>query len=217
MTTDELIEYVADALNLTNADQKARVGRELNVRYRQVTSSIGLIPARREELSKAATIGSQYVTFTGTEKLDTVYRKITTKKRMILIERTNDEMVDEDLHSEPPTHFAVFSIGPQTITIVMNCIPTTAFTLYAMGAGDVTTLTGTVTPNFSESYHDILIHGVMADEYRRKEKVQLAMEAEKRFEERLSDLRMFIAKSAYLDIYDGKHSASEGWWDTNRK
>jgi hypothetical protein len=56
---------------------------------------------------------------------------------------------------------------------------------------------------------------VLADEYRRKEKSDYVKEQEELFEKRLSDLRMFIAKSAYLQNYRGKHAKAEGWWDSS--
>jgi hypothetical protein len=213
MTLNELVAYIADEQNLTSPDAKARIEREVNNRYRQVTSSIGLNTTRREELSKAATIGSRFITFTGAEKLENVFRKIGTKNKL-LDEVSMDEMTDIGPRDEPPTLYAVYSVTPTSVTLWMDCTPTTTFTLYAIGLGDASTLSGTTSPAFPESFHDILIHGVSADEYRRKEKKELAREAEQTFQNRLSDLRMFIAKSAYLEQYNGKHRSSEGWWDS---
>lgn len=212
MTVNELVEHIADAINQTSPEAKARIGRELNVRYKQVTSAIGLITSRREEFTKLATIGSEFLTFTGTEKLDAVYRKVGTKK-ILLDELTKDEMLEDTFREEPPTTFCIYSLGPASVTIKMDCIPISAFTLYADGLADVSTLTNINTPAFPESFHDILIHGVMADEYKRREKMPYAKEEEQIFTQRLSDLKMFIAKSAYLDIYRGKLTPSEGWWD----
>lgn len=213
MTMNEMVLYVADAMNLSSAEAKARIGRNLNVRYKRVTSAIGLVTTRREEVSQAATIGNRNLTFTGIEKLDTVFRKVT-PKNIILSEITNDEMLALDPRDEPPTKFSVFSVAPRSVTIVMDCTPTTTFTLYTQGLADTSTLTNNDSPAFPESFHDILLHGAMADEYRKMEKPQQARESENYFEQRLSDLRMFLAKSAYLDIYVGKHRKADGWWDT---
>lgn len=214
MTADELITHIADALNLSSAEALARIGRNLNVTYKRVTSAIGMVTTRREEVFKAVTIGSQLVTFTGVEKLDVVFRKVGLR-RIILTELTNDEMLLATPGAEPPRHYSVFSVTPQSITIKIDCIPTTAFTLYALALGDLPTLTGANSPAFPESFHDILIYGVMTDEYRKMEKAAYAKEAEDNYNQRLSDLKMFIAKSAYLDIYAGKHGQSDGWWDTS--
>lgn len=214
MTMNELVAYIAEEISLTSPESRARIGRALNVRYKQVTSAIGMIPTRREVVTKLATIGSQFLTFSGIEKLDVVYRKVGTKN-YILDELTNDEMLDTTPRDEPPLSYSIFSVAPSSVTIKMDCVPTTAFMLYTEGLADATTLTGTDSPAFPESFHDVLIHGVCADEYRRKEKPALAKDSAEKYEARLSDLKMFIAKSAYLEIYRGKHRPSEGWWDTS--
>lgn len=214
MTMNELVEEICDQLNVATLDAKARIGRELNSRYRRVTSAIGMTPTRREEVSVAATIGNRLVTFTGIEKLDIVFRKVG-EKVYVLDQVTNDEMLNQNVRDEPPQSYSIYTIAPTSITIKLDCTPTTAFTLYANGLADASTLTSNDQPAFPESFHDILIHGVLADEYRRREKAGLAKESEIAYENRLSDLKMFIAKSTYLTIYRGKHSESEGWWDTN--
>jgi hypothetical protein len=213
MTMNELVEHTADVLGLSAPEAKARINRELNVRYKQVTSAIGMSPTRREEFSKAATIGSSFITFTGAEKLDVVYRIVDGKQKP-LDELTDDEMRKAPVRDEPPTQFSLYSVAPSSVTVKIDCVPTTTFTLYASGLADASSLSSTDSPAFPESYHDILVLGVTADELRRKEKDRAADRAEAKFESRLSDLRMFFAKSAYLDIYRGKHAPAEGWWDT---
>lgn len=212
MTMNELVEYIAEDLNTPSQEAKTRISHELNVRYKQVTSSIGLSPTRREELTTTATIGDRLLTFTGAERLDIVFRKVGTKN-IVLTELTNEEMTELNPRSDPPTKFSVFSIAPQSVTIKVDSTPETAFTLYAHVVSDASSLTNNDQPAFPESFHDVLIHGVKADEYRRREKPGLAKESEMMFQQRLSDLRMFIAKSTYLDIYRGKHNQGDGWWD----
>jgi hypothetical protein len=214
MTVNELVSHIADELNITSDESLARVTRELNKRYKQVTSAIGLIPSRREEVSKAATIGNRFIVFSGIEKVDTVYRKNNTTN-ILLQEITHEEMLEITPRDEPPQKYSIFSVTATTVTVWLDCTPTTTFTLYASGLADVSTLTGLSVPAFPESFHDILIYGVCADEYRRKEKADLAKESEQNFERRLSDLKMFLAKSAWLDIHRGKYTPSDGWWDTD--
>lgn len=214
MTLNEMTLHIADALNLSSAEAKARIGRNINVRYKRVTSAIGMVTTRREEVNQAATIGNRNITFSGIEKIDAVFRKVGTKN-IGLDEISNDDMRETSLRTEPPTKFCVFSVAPRSVTITLDCIPETTFTLYAHGLADVSTLSSTDSPAFPESFHDILIHGVVADEYRKMEKRDLARENEGYFEQRLSDLRMFIAKSAYLEIYSAKNRKADGWWDTS--
>lgn len=212
MTADELVVHMMDALNLTSPEASTRINRSLNVRYKRVTSAIGLITSRRSTVSKTATIGSSQFTFSGVEHLDVVYRKVGTRN-IPLIEITDDEMLDRTTRSEPPRVYSVTTVNPQTITITVDCTPTTEFTLYAHGLAILPVLSGSASPAFPESFHDVLIHGVLADEYRKMEKMQYSKDAEMDYERRLSDLKMFIAKSAYMDIYAGKHGPSDGWWD----
>jgi hypothetical protein len=219
MTMNELVEYIAEDLNTPSLEAKTRIAHSINVRYKQVTSSIGLIPSRRAESEAVATIGDRIMTFDGIEKVDAVFRKISdvdpATRIVKLDELTDDEMLDAPLVAEPPTKFSIISVDPTSVSVKINCVPETGFSIYANGLANASTLTSNDQPAFPESFHDILLHGVRADEYRRREKMVLAREAEGMFQSRLSDLRMFIAKSAYLEVYRGKHKASEGWWDTN--
>lgn len=212
MTVNELVETIADDLGLTSPEAKQRITREINVRYKRVTSAIGLTPSRRVQRTTTATIGSNQLTFTDIEKLDTVFRVVGTES-ITLDELTDDEMVNEPPRDEPPTKYSVYTIGPTSIIIQVDCVATTAYTLYAHGLSSSTTLSNNDQPGFPESFHDILEWGVKADEYRRKEKSDLAQDAENTYETRLSDLRMFLAKSTYLDIHRGKHADANGWWD----
>ena len=213
MTVNELVAHIADELNQTSPEAMSRITRQLNKRYRQVTASINLVPTRRTELSKAATIGNRFITFTGCEKLDVVFRKVGTKN-IKLTKVSNDEMLEISVQDEPPTRYSEFSVTGTTITLWLDCTPTTTFTLYAHGLTSALTLTGTDTPAIPESFQDILIYGVCADEYRKKEKLDLYKEADQSFRERMSDLRLFLAKNGSQDLYTGKLAPSEGWWDT---
>jgi hypothetical protein len=55
----------------------------------------------------------------------------------------------------------------------------------------------------------------MAGEYRKMEKLSLMQDAEANYEKRLSDLRMWIAKSAYLDVVQGKYTTRSFRWTNN--
>src|SRR3954471_18727001 len=119
MTMNELVEYIAEDLNTPSLEAKTRIGHELNVRYKQVTSSIGLITSRRQEFDKQVTIGNRFVTFTA-EKLDTVFISpdaTNPNLNVILDELTNDEMLDVNVRDEPPTRYSVFSTTPTTVTV----------------------------------------------------------------------------------------------------
>jgi hypothetical protein len=217
VTANELVEYIEEDLNTPSQEAKARISHSLNMRYKQVTSAIGLIPTRRIEVEAAASPDDRFVTFADIEKLDAIFYKSNDvevdAKPTTLREVTNDEMLALPIRSEPPTKFSIYNVGPTSVTIKMDCVPVDSFILYAHGLATATTITNNDQPAFPESFHDILIHGVKADEYRRREKAGLAKESEILFQQRLSDLRMFIAKSAYLDVWRSKHHSGNGWWD----
>lgn len=206
---------------LTAPDAKARILKELNIRYRHVTSSIGLITSRRVEVFQPVVLNTQMVTFTGIEKIDALFYKVTqnnvtTNKFLDLI--TDDEMLNERIRSQSPSKYSIFNMNFNSIIVKINMVQTTGtpLVLYAHGLVDASNLSGTASPIFPASFHDILIHGVEADEYKRKRQTPESNDSEQKFENRLSDLRMFIAKSAYQDIHRGKHSKAEDWWDYNR-
>lgn len=205
MIFDEIVAEVCELLNLTSDEAKSRVSRRINTRYRRVTSSIGMETSRRQTVPQIVTIGNRSVTFTSVEKLLGVIRKEGTKD-MPLDQVTKDDMYLLPIKNDPPHNFAVTAMTTDTVTVYLDAIPATAYTLYGDALVSLTTLNGQQTPAFPESFHDILVFGVMADEYRKMEKPQLARDAEMDYEKRLSDLRMFIAKSAYLDAYQGKNA-----------
>jgi len=99
-------------------------------------------------------------------------------------------------------------MGASSTTIYLDCIPTSVFILSADVYERTTTLSGTDEPLFDENYHDILVHWGKVPELLKMEKADLSEKAEADGEKRLSELRMFIAKSSYLDIYQGKQSSS---------
>lgn len=207
----ELVNEVTDRLNLTSDQAISRVGREINSRYKRVTSSIGLITSRRAQVTKVVTIGNKSVAFSGITHIDAVIDK-SSGNDVILREATVDELREAPDVGEPPKTYAVFSTTTTTVTILLDGTPATAYTLYADGLATASTLAGSGSPAFAEDFHDILVFGAVADELRKMEKPQLADVAEADFERRLSDLRMFIAKSAYLDQFQGKTVNDKNWW-----
>lgn len=215
MIFEELIQETMERLNLSSDEARSRIGREINSRYRRATSSIGMETSRRTTVTKTATIGNRTMTFSGIEKIIAVIDKSGGSGHdVVLSQVTFDEMHNLPLKKQPPRHYAVTNTHAQTVDIYMDCTPTTAFTLYADGHISLTTLAGGTAPDFPESFHDILIFGAMADEYRKMEKLQFARDCEADYERRLSDLRMWIAKSAYTTLYAGKNkdTTRSNWW-----
>lgn len=233
MTYEEIISETAERLGLASDEAKSRIRREVDSRYRRATSSIGLETSRRAQISKAATIGNRTITFgtVGTapqvagatapapiEKVLAVIDKTSTRD-LVLRQVTMDDMHDLPVRTVMPRHWAVASMHTGSVDVYLDTVPATTFTLYAdvilgMPAGLTTLTNQTPSPDFPESFHELIIFGVMADEYRRMEKMALAQSCELDYEKRLSDLRMFIAKTAYMDQYQGRSRNSGYRWLT---
>lgn len=205
MTFDQIVTDIKDRLNLSSTEATTRIGRACNRKYRIITSAIGMQLSRRATVQKTVTIGVSTVTFTNCEKIINVVNRAVSPYRT-LDEVTLDEL-QEDMpftNGAGPTKYAIQSHTADTVTILINRVPQTAYTLYADVHQAISDLSGSQEPAFPESFHDIIIEGVLADELRKMEKPALATIAQREYERLLSDLRMWIAKSGFLEIYQGK-------------
>ena len=122
----------------------------------------------------------------------------------VLDEISFDEMRNQALSTQPPQQYAISRMGASSVTIYLDCIPTTVFILSADVMEKTTTLSGSTEPAFDENFHDILVHGGKVPELLKMEKPALAQAAENDYQRRLGDLRLFIRMSAYQVIYQGK-------------
>jgi hypothetical protein len=205
MTFAEIVALVTDQLNQTSVDAQMRVGRKVNDRYRRVTSTIGVVAPRRTSVSATAVVGEQTLTFEGVEKIYNVQDRSDSACYRLLEEVSVDEILEQSSVSDSTcSRFAIYNTTSTTVTILMDCVPSTTFDLYAEGLASPTIMSGTNEPAFAASFHDILYYGALADEYRKLMRKDLADDAERMYEKRLSELRMSIAASAYMDLYQGK-------------
>ena len=210
MTFDEIVQKVADRLNLTSADAITRIGEAVNDRYREVATTLGLATTARSVAVGFTLVDEPYMTFgdvdDGVQKIISVYDDSTTPPRML------DEYTFEDLRDLgkpvagwPPKRYAIARSDAFSVTILMDVIPDEDdLELTADTLENTIVLSGSDLPLFPEDYHDLLVHGAMAVELYKMEKPQLAERREQQYEKRISDLRMFIAKSAWLDQYATK-------------
>lgn len=204
MTFDEIVSEVCDRLNYTSDEAITRVGKRVNTRYRRVTSSIGLKTTRYVEgIPATATIGSRFLTFSGVERLLAVIDN-SSGEDVPLDKITTDEMHVLSTKQEPPRSYCVYRVGPRSVEIKVDGEAESAYVLYADGEVSLATLVGDEEPAFPESFHDILVFGALADEYRKLEKFPLAKDMEGDYAVRVSELRMWFAVNAWQDIYQGK-------------
>lgn len=73
MTFENLVNEIAEGLNLTSTQALTRLGRQVNLKYREVMSALGLSLAVRDTTTATATVGDRYLTFTGIIKILSVF------------------------------------------------------------------------------------------------------------------------------------------------
>ena len=228
MTFTEIVQDVMNRLNLTSEEARVRIGVRVNDRYRRVTSSIGLVTSRRKTetfLFNPTLLGNTLpdITFEGYEKILRITRLNDKQQKYRLAELTWDEVtgfqnftVEGEQVDDPtntPRAYGVKRMGPDYVTITLDFWPKTQpFRLQVEGYEKAVELVDDLEPDFPEDFHDILIAGAMADELWKMEKAALAQAQEQKYEMRLSDLRMFIARSSYLDIVQGKDKPRQLWY-----
>lgn len=200
MTFTEIKTEIKDRLNLSSTDADTRVGRAINRYYKQLTVELGIAPVtRRATVSGTATISSQFVTFSGIEKLERVLDSASTPLDEVLY----DELANVEPHTSDPTKYAVYDVTDNDVQIVMDCFAQTAFTLTGHGYATVSTLSGSDVPAFPESFHNILIELVLVDEYLKLEKPGLAKEARENARLLLSKLRLWSATRVNVELRQG--------------
>jgi len=216
MTFTQLVAEVMDRLNLTSTDAQTRIGQRINQRYRKVTSSLGLLTSRREittfTLNSGVDADLPDYTLTDVEKVVRITQRADSGGVRVLKEVTYDDVTNSSVRSGLPHCWAVKEMGDDYVTITLDAFPDAEdFDLSIEHYSNLSDLSGTDVPIFAKDFHDILVEGALSDEYRKLEKFEAANDAENRFNARLSDLRMFIAKSAYLDIQQGRDNLRQSW------
>lgn len=209
MTYSEIVQYVADRYNLKSDEQLARVGTSVNIRHREILSSLGVSQVTEFTVATATTtIANRFLTFgpspVAVLKILALYNMVPgTYPPPTLDEVTSDQMLAMPLRSDPPTAYAITNMGERTVTVKLNSIPATAYVLTANVEGNVTQLSGAMLPAFSEDYHDILVKLAMSDELEKQEKQDKAERLQKQAAARMGELRLFIAKSAHTRLKQG--------------
>lgn len=222
MTFTQIVDKVMSRLNLESTTAETRIGDEVNEVYRELVTSMGLETSIRSTTTITTTADSRYVTFGDTGsggdkvlKLLSVYLPSTVAPPPynVLTSATFDELRNTIAGSWPPTRYAISKMGPTSVEVFLDAPgPTVAATLHADCLLGSTTMSGTDQPFFTENFHDILVYGVLAIELDKMDKVERSEKAQAQFEKRSGDLRMFIAKDAYLAIHQAK--TLQGWLGT---
>lgn len=201
MTYVELQNAVMDQLGLTSSDARRRVKSFLKQRYREVQSSVNVSRTRLGSVNFVTASGVSTVTASGVAKVFTVYDPTNLKRP--LVETTLPRLRELDTDSSVtgyPTEYAIVSHVADAITLRLYPKPNAVLTLPADVLVSATELSADDdVPALPVDFHDILVRGAKADYLMTQEKAQrLADKEEKRFAERLADLRLFLRTSSTL-------------------
>lgn len=217
MTFTTIVQQVMDRLNLSSPEARDRIGAAVNQRYKMSTSSIGVETSRRKIVTMTLDpneVGNILpdLEVEGIEKVLKVTLPIDGQRIRVLKQLTFDELTNIESVRALPRAWAVKYMGSQTSTITFDSVALDPIEATIEGYDLTDVLADDAQPFMPEDFHDLLVEGAMSDELRKMEKPQLAQISEQRYEQRLSDLRMFIAKNAYLDIIQGKDKPNQLWY-----
>lgn len=205
MTYTEILTDLSRRLNVTSAAAQTRLGVAINTLYKRLTASLGIAAEVRRVASSVTTGATRFVTVTGVEKVISVKNS----DGELLTEVSQAEMdALEDIGTDTPEQYAIYSVGAGSVTLQLDSIPSTAATLTILGYDRQDTLSGSTEPAFPESFHYVLIEGVLAQELRKQEKPALADMARQEYERGLSELRLALATSRHLTRTQGRTSSA---------
>lgn len=213
MTYKQVQDRVLDRLNLTSTDARTRIKNFINERYRNAVTSCSMQRVRMGNFSATTVSGATTVTVSGAKPVTITMPALNRG----LGERSLDQLRSYDPSGQwsgAPQFYAVTNFGAQNFTLQLMPKPDGAYVLnidgYALGI-DLTA--DADLPAFPEDFHDLLIFGVLADEYDHMGEEDKALKQEAKFARRLADLRYFIAKSTYLHrLQNGTMMESSSWF-----
>ena len=210
MTFKNIQDRIMDRVNLTSADGRTRIKNNTNERYRALQTSVGLGRVRRTNSTLNTVNGT--ATYTPPSVVKTFGISYPSGNK-ILTERTEDQIREMDPNLDTvgdPRHWAVLQFTATGILIRIWPTPTSIMALVIDGIASGTDMSadGDV-PAFPEDFHDILVTQGIADEWDKMEKPDLATKQEKKAATRVTELRYFLSKSAYLHRQQG---TTYWWW-----
>lgn len=199
MTFTALKTAVKDYCLLTSTDADTRVGTAINRHYRRVTSRLGLDATRFVTRSASMTLGVATVTFTEIEKIARVFDTTDSTAIRLIPEVSIHDLRVTQPGEAAPTQWALQATDADSVVIRTDTVPQFAWSLQADGWTTLSDLSGTDEPAFPESFHDILVWYVIAEEMLKKEKEKLARIYEAKAEALFSDLQFYLADSPTRD------------------
>lgn len=206
MTFNAIKQAIKDYCLLTADTADTRVGIAINRHYRRITSTLGLDATRFVTRSASTTNGVATVTFSEIERISRVIDATDSDAIRLLTEVSIHDIRGSQPGTSNPMRWALQSTDADSVTIRLDTLPQTTYSLQADGWTTLSDLSGNDEPVFPESYHDILVWSVIAEELLKKEKLQLATVYMNKAEAVLSELRFHLADSPTRDTRQGGSS-----------
>jgi hypothetical protein len=201
MTFTQLRDDIADRLNLTSGAALERIERAVNRAYREVTASVSITEVtRRVAVTADTTEGVADVTFNGLEKVLSVWDPSSGSNRVLTQVLPGELLAGAPQAGDALARYAITRMNAGSVTVTLDSLPQTVFTLHAEGIERADVLSGSQEPAFPESFHDVLVERVLIDEYLKIEKPALSDRAKQTYEQRMGQLRLFIATSRNLKV-----------------
>jgi hypothetical protein len=198
--------------NLSSTTARTRIKAYVNERLRRVATSTNVGRVRFGSVSINTVANVNTITSTGLVKIVTASIPA---ENQILDERTTDQLRNYDTdvsQNGVPRFFAVKAVNATTLTVQLYPEPDAIYAVVLEGILTGTDLSADAdVPGLPEDFHDILIFGALADELPHLQRTDEAAYYEDKFEKRLSDLKYFLAKSAYLRRPETGNVFSH-WW-----
>jgi hypothetical protein len=203
LTFTEIRTEILNRMNLVGTDASTRVGSAINRHNARICAELGLDAIAYVQRTSTTSIGTRTLAFSNIEKIDRIRDATTSASLRFLTEDSFHDLKSMQPGSGAPNKWAVQSVTASTVTVVFDNTPDAEYTIQADGQSTTTDLSGSDVPAIPKSFHDILTWYVLAEEYLRKEKVEIAKAYEIKATELLRALQFKFADSATKDTRQG--------------
>jgi len=204
MTFAEIVSQTMSLMNLTSETAQTRVGKDVNRVYGQIVSAIGLETTAPGIVTATTEIGSRLLVFEGATKVFAIWNP-NLAPSYPLVQVTLDEIRNSPIMEDPARRYAVYIQDADTVTVYLDSVPATEYDLTADVQLAFADLADDDVPIFPQDFHDMLVDGACAIEARKMEKLDVAADYQGNFDSQLAQLKYFLAKSKYLNVYQGRN------------
>lgn len=213
MTFKQIQDRVLARTNLTTTVARTRVKEFINERLRRVATSVNVGRVRAGSVSVNTVANNNAITTTGLVHIKAI---TIPAQNMMLDERTVEQLrtYDPDISENGiPRYYAVRKVNATTLELMLYPEPDAiyAVTIDGILTGTDLTADGDIA-GLPEDFHDILIYGALADEYPHLKDTDMSVYFETKFDERVKDLRYYMAKSAWLRRTEPGRDPWLYWW-----